>query len=104
RCGIALPRKALIASAMPVAAGIANGSCSGISNLWTASYHRRALIARSSVGQRNSPRASRQHSELILMTKDIVARLRAADADPRNWRRMYGEAADEIEALRADLG
>ena len=37
------------------------------------------------------------------MTKDIVARLRAADADPRNWRRMYGEAADEIEALRADL-
>jgi hypothetical protein len=34
---------------------------------------------------------------------DIVARLRAENADPRNWRRMYGEAADEIEALRADL-
>ena len=34
---------------------------------------------------------------------DIVERPRAENADPRNWRRMYGEAADEIEALRADL-
>jgi hypothetical protein len=31
---------------------------------------------------------------------DIVERLRAENADPRNWRRMYGEAADEIERLR----
>jgi hypothetical protein len=34
---------------------------------------------------------------------DIVARLRAENADPRYWRRMYGEAADEIERLRAAL-
>ena len=32
---------------------------------------------------------------------DIVERLRAENADPREWRRMYGEAADEIERLRA---
>jgi hypothetical protein len=34
---------------------------------------------------------------------DIVERLRAEDADPREWRRMYGEAADEIEILRGAL-
>jgi hypothetical protein len=34
---------------------------------------------------------------------DIVDRLRAENTDPRNWRRMYGEAADEIERLRAAL-
>ena len=34
---------------------------------------------------------------------DIVELLRAENADPRNWRRMYGEAADEIERLRGDM-
>jgi hypothetical protein len=34
---------------------------------------------------------------------DIVERLRSPNASGANWRRMYGEAADEIEKLRAAL-
>jgi hypothetical protein len=34
---------------------------------------------------------------------DIVELLRAENANPRNWRRMYGEASDEIETLREAL-